>query len=61
MVYVEQVQDAFECPFAVGVLKYLCIDSNRVVLANMHGELDFAVNGIVFLDPASQEPDDDDG
>lgn len=61
MVCVEQVQNLLECSFAVRVLKDLRIDSHWVVLANLHGELDLAMDDVVFLDAASQKSDDDDG
>ena len=60
VIYIQLMQDLPEGPFAVRVLKDLCIDTVGVALAEMHGELDLAMHGVVLLDIPSQKSDHDD-
>lgn len=59
MIYVQLFQYLPKRLLPMRILKDLHVDSDRVVLPQMHGKLDLAMDGIVFLDVPSQKPDDD--
>ncbi len=56
---IQLVQDLPKSPLAMGVLKDLRIDTNRMVLSEVDRELDLAVDDVVFLDIPSQESNHD--